>query len=202
VGLSIGPTFGSSRTGDCTITGQGRHLEPFGERHNFGVQAQGEYFYYPYRHEGQLDLGLVDRWKWLQFGVFGNFKFAGFGGFQDGGSLGQGSAVLDLFFPSVPLRVNISASKGFKDSAVLTRSTSLTLNSVPGTAVGVNTDNVARVVDTIGAGLLVGVAPNTDIDGSVSWLRRARPTPLSDGVGAMARVTQHLSNRASRCLAR
>jgi hypothetical protein len=54
---------------------------------------------------------------------------------------------------------------------------------------------VIRVVDTLGGGVLVGIGPNTDLDGSLMWLRRQRPTPLSDGVGATARVTHHFSSR-------
>ena len=112
VGMSIGPTFGSSKTGDWTYTGQGRNLTPFGEQHNFGVQSQGEYLYYHGRHEGQIDIGLVDRWKKVQFGVFGDFKFAEVGLLKDGGVLGQASAVADLLFSKV--RVSIFGVEGIQ----------------------------------------------------------------------------------------
>jgi hypothetical protein len=195
VGMSTGPTFGSSKTGDWTVTAEGRHLVPFGEQHTFGLQTQGEYLYYSGRHEGQLDIGLVNRWKKAQFGVFGDFKFAEIGQFKDGGVLGQASGVLDLFFSSV--RVNIFGSKGFKDIGVLSTDTSLAFAAAPAgtTAVATDVEHVSRVVDTFGGGALVGVGPNTEIDGHVMWLRRQRPTPLGDGVGVMARVTHHLSSR-------
>ncbi len=47
LGISLGPTFGSSKTGDFTFTGQGRHMVPFGERHNYAFQGQGEYLVLP-----------------------------------------------------------------------------------------------------------------------------------------------------------
>ena len=192
VGLSIGPTFGSSRMGDYTFTGHGRHLVPFGEKHTFGLQTQGEYFYYHGRHEGQFDVGVMNRWKRVQFGVFGDFKYVDFGRFKDGGVLGQASAVLDLLFNSV--KVNIFGSRGFKDVALLSRDTTLTFVT-PSAAVASDVEHVARATSTLGAGLQFGVGPNTEIDGHVMWLRRERPTPLSDGVGAMGRVTHHTSNR-------
>jgi hypothetical protein len=196
VGMSTGPTFGSSRTGDWTMAVQGRDMVPFGEQHTFGVQVQGEYLYYSGRHEGQFDIGLVNRWKKVQFGVFSDFKFADFGQVKDGGALGQASAVVDLFFTSV--RVHFFGSKGFKDIGVLSTNTSFTFSAAPGpgtTVTAIDLESVIRVVDTLGGGVLVGIGPNTDLDGSLMWLRRQRPTPLSDGVGATARVTHHFSSR-------
>ena len=90
LGMSLGPTFGSSKTGDFTFTGQGRHMVPFGERHNYAFQGQGEYLYYQGRHEGEIDLGLMNRWHHVQLGVFSNFKFADFGVAADGGAVGTG----------------------------------------------------------------------------------------------------------------
>lgn len=196
VGLNIGPTFGSSRMGDYTFSGQGRHLSPFGDRHTFAVQTQGEYHFYHGRHEGQIDIGVMNRWKVVQFGVYSDFKFEEVGALRDGGVLGQASAVLDLLFNKV--RVNVFGTKGFKNTAVLSTDTTLTFAGPPvagSTATQSSLEHIVGVVDTIGGGVLFGVAPNTDIDGNIAWLRRQRPTPLSDGVGAMARVTQHLNTR-------
>jgi hypothetical protein len=196
VGMSTGPTFGSSKTGDWTVTANGRHLSPFGEQHNFGVQAQGEYLYYSGRHEGQFDVGLLNRWQQVQLGVFSDFKFAEIGQLKNGGVLGQASVVLDLLFPSV--RVNIFGSKGFKDTATLTTDTSFVFSGVPGpgtTVTAIEVEHVTRVVDTLGGGVLVGPWPNTEIDGHIMWLRRQRPTLLGDGVGVMARVTHHINSR-------
>ena len=138
----------------------------------------------------------MNRWKVVQFGVYSDFKFEEVGLLRDGGVLGQASAVLDLLFNKV--RVNIFGTKGFKNTAVLSSDTTLTFTAPPttgSTATESSLEHIVGVVDTIGGGVLFGVAPNTDIDGNIAWLRRQRPTPLSDGVGAMARVTQHLNTR-------
>ena len=45
-------------------------MVPFGPTHSFGVQTQGEFIGYHERYEGELDAGLLNRWKWLQGGVF------------------------------------------------------------------------------------------------------------------------------------
>ena len=47
----------------------GRFLAPFGERKTFGIQAQGEYMFYPGRQEGQFDAALLYRRGMLQFGA-------------------------------------------------------------------------------------------------------------------------------------
>jgi hypothetical protein len=196
LGMSLGPTFGSSKTGDFTFTGQGRHIVPFGEHHNYAFQGQGEYLYYEGRHEGEIDLGLMNRWHHVQLGVFSNFKFADFGVTADGGAVGQASGVIDLLFSVV--RVNLFATKGFKDTGDLSGTTSFTFAAAPGpgtTILGATTGPVVRVADAFGGGALVALGPNTDLDGHLMWLRRARPTPLSDKAGADIRVTQHLSSQ-------
>jgi hypothetical protein len=197
-GISLGPTFGSSATGDFTFTGQGRHMVPFGEKHNFALQAQGEFLYYQERHEGEVDFGLLNRWHHVQLGVFGNFKFADFGVRADGGSVGQASGVVDLLFSLV--RVNLFATKGFKDAGPLSSTTAFTFSGPPvaGTTVaGITTGQIVRVADAYGGGALVGLAPNTDLEGHLMWLRRARPTPLGDKLGADLRITQHLNPRVA-----
>ena len=196
VGISLGPTFGSSKTGDFTFTGQGRHMVPFGDKHNYAFEAQGEYLYYQERHEGQVDLGLLNRWHHVQLGVFSNFKFADFGVTAKGGSLGQASAVVDLLFSVV--RVNLFATKGFKDAGALSAATTFTFGAAPGpgtTVVGSTTEEIVRVADAFGGGAQVGLGSNTDLDGHLMWLRRANPTPLSDKVGADVRLMQHFTSQ-------
>ena len=80
---------------------------------------------------------------------------------------------------------------------MLSTDTSFAFSAAPGgtTAAAVDLEHVSRVVDTLGGGALVGVGPNKEIDGQLMWLRRQRPTPLSDGVGLTARVTHHFSAR-------
>ena len=134
----------------------------------------------------------MNRYKRAQFGLYADFKFVEIGQFKDGGVLGQASAVLDLLFDSV--RVNIFGSRGFKDVALLAQDTSFTFIT-PATGVAVDVEHIARATSTLGAGVQFGAGPNAEIDGHVMWLRRERPTPLSDGVGAMGRVTFHTSSR-------
>ncbi len=152
--------------------------------------------YYQGRHEGEIDLGLMNRWHHVQLGVFSNFKFADFGVEADGGAVGQAAGVVDLLFSAV--RVNLFATKGFKDAGDLSSTTSFTFAAAPGpgtTVVGTTTGQVVRVADAFGGGALVGLGSNTDLDGHLMWLRRARPTPFSDKVGADIRLTQHLSSQ-------
>jgi len=191
VGLSIGPTFGSTRTGDFTVTAQGRQMVPFGERHSFAFQGQGEYLYYEGRHEGEVDFGLIKRRREVQFGVFANLKFADFAPSLDGGSLGQASAVADVLLTKV--RLNFFGTKGFKDVGLIDRQSSLLLAPVgPGIPVAA-IERIAQVTDAYGGGAQAALAVNTDIEGHLMWLRRARPSLLSDRVGADLRVTQHLT---------
>jgi len=191
VGLSIGPTFGSTRTGDFTVTAQGRQMVPFGERHSFAFQGQGEYRYYEGRHEGEVDFGLIKRRREVQFGVFANLKFADFAPSLDGGSLGQASAVADVLLTKV--RLNFFGTKGFKDVGLLDRPSSLLLAPV-GVGIPVAAiERIAQVTDAYGGGAQAALAVNTDIEGHLMWLRRARPSLLNDRVGADLRVTQHLT---------
>ena len=156
------------------------------------MQVQGEFLYYHTQHDGQVDVGLVNRWKKVQLGVFSNIKFAEEDAFlKDGGTLGQASAVLDIFFTAV--RLNIFATKGFKDIGILNEDTSYAITG--GTALPTTTQDLARVADTLGAGVLFAIGPNDDIEGSLAWLRRAKPTTLGDRAGVMARYTHHFNPR-------
>ena len=98
VGLNIGPAFGPGRGGDFTFSGRGQFFSPFGGDGMRAVQAQGEFMYYPGRKEGQFDVGLVNRWKNIQAGAFGSFKWIDFRQYQQGGGLGQASFLLDYVF--------------------------------------------------------------------------------------------------------
>jgi hypothetical protein len=168
VGMSAGPTFGSTATGGYTFTGHGRAMVPFGPTHTFGVQAQGEFLGYHQRYEGEMDLGLLNRWKWLQGGVFGSFKEAEIGSLNDTSALGQASFTLDILLNT--FRVNVFGSKGFHDD-------------VPG----------MRVVDQFGGGAQVSlapVAPKTFLEGSLVLLHP--PAPSGNRPGAMIRVSHEL----------
>ncbi|MDA1315028.1 MAG: hypothetical protein O2968_16990 [Acidobacteria bacterium] len=83
VNFNVGP---DTLNGNTTVTGQGRTFIPFNGR--MAVQAQGEFMHTFMRDEGQVDLGLVNRFGNFQAGVFSSFKYIKFGEFQHAGSLG------------------------------------------------------------------------------------------------------------------
>src|SRR5215831_428612 len=99
LGLNIGPAIGKNgKPGDFSVSARGQFFSPFGGEGNHAVQAQGEYIFYPGLHEGQFDVGLVNRWSNFQAGAFGSFKFLNFSQFQNGGSLAQASVMFDYIF--------------------------------------------------------------------------------------------------------
>ena len=166
--MSAGPTFGSTATGGYTFTGQGRAMVPFGPTHSFGVQTQGEFLGYHQRYEGEMDAGLLNRWKWLQGGVFGSFKEAEVGASNDTSALGQASFTLDILLNT--FRIDVFGSKGFHDD-------------VPG----------MRVVDQFGGGAQVSLAPalpKTYLEGNLVLLHP--PAPSGNRPGAMLRVSHEL----------
>jgi hypothetical protein len=184
VGLNIGPTYGEGRTGDFTLSGRGQFFSPFGGDGTHAVQAQAEYMYYPGRQEGQFDIGLVNRWKSVQAGAFGSFKYLNFKDYQNGGALAQAAFMADYIFSRG--RIGVYGTKGFKNTAVLN---SITLTP------GVFLQTYARIMDQVGASGLVGVWGNAYIEANAGYLAshgigRNRP-------GGMIRlvnpITEHLA---------
>ncbi len=112
--LNVGP---DTQDGNLSASGKGRVFLPFGGRH--ALQAEGEFMHYFGRDEGQVDLGLVNRFGPMQAGIFTSFKHVRLDEYQSGGSLGQASATLDYIFKRG--RVGVFGTKGFMDGAVLNR---------------------------------------------------------------------------------
>ena len=167
VGMSGGPAFGSTRTSDFTFTGQGRAMVPFGPTHSFAVQTQGEFIGYDGRYEGEANVGLLNRWKWIQGGLFANIKGAELGAASDAGTLGHASFTLDVLLNT--FRINVFGAKGFHD------------------------DPFVRVVDQFGGGAQVSLAPvlpNTWLEGNLIFLHP--PQPLGNRPGAMLRISHQL----------
>ncbi len=185
VGLNIGPTFGPSRTGDFTVNGRAQFFSPFGgpqpDMGTHAVQAQGEYMYYPGHQEGQVDLGLVNRWGNVQAGAFASFKFLSFKGDQSAGGLGQAAFLLDWIFSDG--RIGLFGTQGFKNTAVL-NSTVL--------SPGISLQTYAQEVNQYGVNYLFGVWGNATLQGNIGYLRRQiqgkHATP-----GAELKLTQPLS---------
>jgi hypothetical protein len=175
VSANIGPTYGAGRTGDFTFSGRGQFFSPFGGEGTHAVQAQGEYMYYPGRQEGQFDIGLVNRWGSVQAGVFGSFKFINFKEYQQGGSLGQASFLLDWVFSRG--RIGIFGTQGFKNTAVLNQ-----VQLGPQSFL----QTYARLVNQYGGSALVGVWGNAYIEGNAGYLRR----PGKNAPGGLVRLVQ------------
>ncbi len=181
VGLSVGPTFGPSRSGNFTVDGHGRFFSPFGGDGTHAVQAQGEYMYYPGHQEGQFDLGLVNRWGSVQAGAFASFKYFDYKGYQSGGTLGQAAFLFDYIFGRG--RIGLFGTQGFKNTAVI--------NSVA-LAPGAFLQTYAQIANQYGASGLVGVWGNAYLEGNIAYVRRMiegkHATP-----GAELKLTQPLS---------
>jgi len=161
LGLNIGPAIGKNgRPGDFSVSARGQFFSPFGGEGNHAVQAQGEYIFYPGLHEGQFDLGLVNRWSNFQAGAFGSFKYLNYSRYQSGGGLAQASFLMDYLFKRG--RIGVFGSKGFKDEAVLNSQT---------IAPGAFLQTYARLVDQVGGSGLVGLWGDSWLQGNVGYLR-------------------------------
>ena len=112
VNFNAGP---DTLNGNLTVTGQGRTFIPFGRR--MAVQAQGEFMHSFMRDEGQVDLGLVNRFGNFQAGVFSSFKYVKFDEFAHAGALGQVSGTFDYIFNRG--RVGLFGTRGFMDGSVV-----------------------------------------------------------------------------------
>src|ERR1022692_1983809 len=185
LGVSVGPTYGAGRTGSFNVTGRGQFFSPFGGDGTHAVQAQGEYSYYSGRQEGQFDIGLVNRWGNIQAGAFGSFKYLNFKDFQSGGGLGQAAFLFDYIFSSG--RIGMFATKGFKNYAVLNQ-VQLGPESF--------TQTYARIVDQVGANVLVGAWGNAYVEGNLAYLRR-HSTGNGNSPGGSIRLIQPLNEHVA-----
>ena len=113
--VNAGPQLGGGQSGNLAVSGQGRVFLPFAKRH--AVQAQGEFMHFLDRDEGQVDLGLVNRWGSVQLGGFSSFKYVKFDEWQTMGGLGQASLTADYIFDKG--RVGVYGTKAFLDGAVV-----------------------------------------------------------------------------------
>jgi hypothetical protein len=184
LGISVGPTFGSTARGNATFDANGRFFSPFGSEGTAAVQAQGEYIYNPQDQEGQFDLGLVNRWGNLQAGVFSSFKYLNYKQYQRGGALGQGAFLLDYIFGRG--RLGVFGTQGFKNYAVVN---SVTL------APGAFLQTYAKVVNQYGVDALVGVWGNAYLQGNLGLL--SRQVTGGRTVGGELKLTQPVSSRVA-----
>ncbi len=155
LGLNAGPDM----TGNVTFTGKGRFFAPFNE--TFALQAEGEYQYHRDRQEGQFDLGLVNRIRNVQAGLFSSFKYANIREFDRGGTLGQGALTVDYLFSRG--RVGFFGTKGFRDNVGVNRR-----------VLGRNIfeESYLKIVDQIGGSTQIGLRKDSYVEGNLGALIR------------------------------
>lgn len=197
----INANAGADGSGNLTFTGRGRYFMPFKEQ--FAVQLQGEYMYFRDRQEGQVDIGLVNRFaSRAQAGMFASFKHVNFtprenisffrndqpvtqfdvGQMSGNGLLGQASFTLDYLFGGG--RFGIFGSKGFLQDAALNRVATANRN--------VFTEYYLRTVDQAGISTLLGLGGSAYFEGNFGFLKsRAN----ADRVGGTGRFVFPVSER-------
>lgn len=185
---SVGPTWGSGRTGNYTVTTGGRVLGSFGPQRTFAIQAEGDYRFYPGRQEGQIDTGLLYRRGILQFGAAGAFKQANLRAEQNGGALSQATFTVDALLPTI--RVGFFASKGLHETSVVGE------HEVAGPLSGGvlpigSTDRLLHVVDQIGGYVQRQIFPLWWLDAHGEFLNRHAPG-VSNSAGLAVRASRLL----------
>jgi hypothetical protein len=176
----LGLNAGADNQGRLTFTGKGRFFNPF--NNNFALQSEGEYMYFRDRQEGQFDLGLVNRYKNVQMGLFSSFKHVNIREFQSGGTLGQAAATIDYVFGRG--RVGIFGTKGFLNNAVINRA-----------SIGNNVilENYLRIVDQVGGSGSVALWRDAYFEGNLGYLR----TQNGSKPGMTARLVQPLNSHVA-----
>ncbi len=185
LGLNFGPTLGESQftglgRGNLTFTGRGRYFAPFGQSGMHALQAEGEYLYYRDRQEGQFDIGLVNRYRTMQLGLFSSFKHVGLTDLG-GGTLGQGAVTLDYLFSRG--RIGMFGTKGYLDNRVIAR------RPVNPTAT-IWEESYLKIVDQIGASTTVGAWKDAYFDANFGALFRRGGT---NRPGGMFRLVQPIN---------
>lgn len=154
----LGVNLGADSNHNVTFTGKGRYFAPFKE--NFAIQGQAEYMYFRDRKEGQFDLGIVNRIKDMQIGLFTSFKNVQISELKGGGTVGQGALTLDYIFSRG--KVGLFGTKAFLDNAVLNR-TNLT-NTM-------TMETLLKVVDQVGAQATIGLMKDVYAEGNIGYLK-------------------------------
>jgi hypothetical protein len=154
----LGVNAGVDGEKHLTFTGKGRYFDPINK--SFAIQSEGEFMYFRDRKEAQFDLGIVQRYKRFQAGLFGSFKHVDIREFQDGGNLGQASVTFDYLFKFG--RVGLFGSKGFLDNSV-----------VNNRFINRNIFEISylKIVDQIGGSASIGLWKNAYAEGNLGYLK-------------------------------
>lgn len=207
VGANIGPTFMPGRTGNFSGSGFAKALIPFGngktpdQSGTHAVLLGGEYLYYPERQEGQFDIGLSERFRYVQATFTGSYMRSTFREYQGGASLGAASLILD--FPFEGGKISLFGQKGLKNDTSVTRAI-LPIAGLIGLP-----DAFLKIEDQIGIGATVALGPayfsaSTAYKKSLIGGRDSRPTgtlkivlPVSDmfAITAEGSVNETFQNR-------
>jgi hypothetical protein len=187
LGLNIGPALNESLftplgRGNLTFSGRGRYFAPFGKTQMHALQAEGEYLYYRDRQEGQFDVGLVNRFRQMQLGLFSSFKHVSLSDLG-GGTLGQAALTVDYLFGRG--RFGMFGTKGYLDNRVISR------RPINPTAT-IWEESYLKIVDQIGASATVGAWKDAYFDANFGALFRRGGT---NRPGGMFRLVQPINEQ-------
>ncbi len=175
----LGVNIGADDKGDVTFTGKGRFFAPM--TNHFAFQAQGEYLYFRGQKEGQMDLGLVDRFGRFQSGLFASFKHVSLAGNQTGGTLGQAALTMDYLFKWG--KIGVFGTKGFMDNAVINRGAFV---GADGTIFhNILEERFLHIVDQAGAQATFALFGNSYAEANVGYLKSVG---YGDRVGGTIRI--------------
>lgn len=186
----VGPTWGAARTGNYTVNAAGHLLASFGPQRTFGVQTDGEYLWYPGRHEGQLDAALLYRRGTWQASLGASAKSAALNAEADPGTLTEATVSVDRLISTV--RFGLFGSKGLKSRDVV-GATEVVGAAVGGTQPVAITERVIHSVDTLGAHAQLNLVPSTWwLDANLALLNRHAPG-VSNTAGGGLRLSRQLA---------
>ncbi|MCC7173911.1 MAG: OmpA family protein [Bryobacterales bacterium] len=174
----LGINLGLDTTGNLTANSRARYFAPFGQ--NLAFQAGGEYFKFLDRQEGQVDVGLVDRYKSFQAGLFSSFKRVHLSQYRAGGTLGQAAVAMDYLFSRG--RIGAYGTKSFLDEPVVNRL---------GLTRTMWQETYLNVVDQVGGSTQIGLHKDAYLEGNFGALFRRGG---SNRPGGTARFVQPLNS--------
>ncbi len=154
----IGANAGVDGDRHLTFTGKGRFFDPLSS--TFAIQSEAEFLYFHERKEAQFDLGMVERYKSFQAGLFGSFKHVDINTYQRGGNLGQASLTFDYLFKYG--RVGIFGTKGFLDNSEVNKQF-ITRN--------IYEISYLKIVDQAGVSASIGLWKNAYAEGNLGYLK-------------------------------
>ncbi|MDH4064217.1 MAG: PKD domain-containing protein [Acidobacteriota bacterium] len=164
----VGLRLGVDQGGDVTWAGRGRFFAPFGQRS--ALQVEGSYDWYQDRHEGQIDVALVNRVRHVQLGLFSSARYVNLEAFDPGRWLSQFGGAFDYLFDGG--RVGVFGTAGLRDTATVDRR--LVKRNV-------YEETALRLVDQFGASWQVDVSGRFEVDGHMAVLRSAGADTTTGG---------------------